>query len=178
MGIDAAFANVGIAVATLDITDPKNPVIAVEALRLIHTEGLKKRPKGVPRSADDLRRAREALYGIHDAIDSHEPDFVIAEVPFGSQSARASWALGISLGVLASIPNLIEVTPREVKAATGEKHADKDYMIEWAMGLYPNAPWQMRRFKGDLIQVSSSNEHTADAVAAIHAGIGQVLKRL
>lgn len=171
MGIDAAFSNVGIALATVDLTDPANPQVVVNDLHLIHTEGVKKRPRGVPRSSDDLRRAREALNGIQDKIRDFKPDVVIAEVPFGSQSARASWALGIIIGVLASIEGLVEVTPREVKTATGEPHADKDEMIEWAMTKHPEAPWAWRKFKGTLISVSSTNEHLADAVAAVYAGL-------
>lgn len=171
IGIDAAFSNVGLAVADVT-TSATGEILKVEVLdlRLIHTEAVKKRPKGVPRSSDDLRRAREAVTGIHEYIALWRPDRVVAEVPFGSQSARASWALGIAVGVLASIPNLIEVTPGQVKAATGEKHADKDEMIAWGIETYPDAPWAMRKLKGALVQVASTNEHLADALAAIHAG--------
>lgn len=175
LGIDAAFSNVGLALASIDITDPSHPIIEVTDLKLIHTESVKKRPRGVSKSADDMRRAREALQGINQAITDWEPDYVIAEVPFGSQSARSAWTLGIALGILASIPNLIEVTPREVKTATGEPHADKDHMIEWAMNRHPEAPWVMRKLKGNMVQVASTNEHLADAAAAIHAGLKSIL---
>lgn len=178
LGIDAAFSNVGFACVDVDFTNPKEPIVELVGLHIVQTEGLKKRPKGMPRSHDDLRRARESIEGIKHMVDTWAPDHIVAEVPFGSQSARASWALGIALGVLASIPDLIEVTPRDVKAATGEKHADKDMMIEWAMDLHPDAPWKMRKLKGNLIQVSSSNEHMADAVGACYAGFPVVLKRL
>jgi len=175
LGIDAAFSNVGLALASIDITDPAHPVIEITDLKLIHTEGAKKRPKGVSKSADDMRRAREALKGIQDAIRDWAPDHVIAEVPFGSQSARSAWTLGIALGILASIPNLIEVNPRQVKAVTGEPHADKDWMIDWAINKYPNAPWAMRKLKGEMVQIASTNEHLADATAAIHAGLKTIL---
>jgi Holliday junction resolvasome RuvABC endonuclease subunit len=173
MGIDAAFTNIGLALATVDLTDPANPVVDVIDLHLIHTAPMKKRPRGMPRSADDMRRAREAVNGIHEHIAKWQPDIIVAEVPFGSQSARASWALGIALGVLASIPDLVEVTPMEVKAMSGEKHADKDWMIEWAMDLHPNAPWVTRKLKGNIVQVAGQNEHLADAVGAIYAGLSK-----
>jgi Holliday junction resolvasome RuvABC endonuclease subunit len=171
MGIDAAFANVGIAVAEVDYADPRNPIVKVIGLHLIHTEGAKKRPRGVPRSSDDLRRAREIVDKIAIYKNLYNPDHIIAEVPFGSQSARASWALGIIIGVLSSIPNLIEVTPKQVKAASGEPAADKDWMIEWAMDKHPEAPWVMRKLKGNIVQVAGHNEHLADAVGAIYAGM-------
>lgn len=175
MGIDAAFANIGFALLELDTDTGDTKVLD---LYICQTEAVKKRPKGVPRSADDLRRAREAVEAIQLRTKLWQPDHIVAEVPFGSQSARASWALGIALGVLASIPSLIEVTPRDVKAATGEKHADKDMMIEWAMDKHPEAPWRMRKLKGNLIQVASSNEHMADAVGACYAAMPEVRRRL
>ena len=171
LGIDMAFSNVGLVLANVDLTDPDAPVINVEDMCLVHTESLKKRPRGLSKASDDLRRARESLQAIHTKIASWGPQVVIAEVPFGSQSARAAWGLGIAVGILASLEGLVEVSPREVKAATGEPHADKDYMIEWAMEKHPEAPWAWRKYKGTLISVSSTNEHLADALAAIYAGL-------
>lgn len=176
MGIDAAFANVGIAVADIDLTNAKQPVVTVVGLHLIHTEGAKKRPRGVPRSSDDLRRAREIVDRIATYRNLYNPDHIVAEVPFGSQSARASWALGIIIGVLSSIPNLVEVTPKEVKTASGEPAADKDWMIEWAMDRHPEAPWVTRKLKGNIVQVAGANEHLADAVGAIYAGLTKLLR--
>ena len=49
MGIDAAFSNIGLALAEFD---EKN--VKVLDLHLIKTEGLKKRPKGVPRSSSSV----------------------------------------------------------------------------------------------------------------------------
>ena len=178
MGIDMAFSNVGLAMCTVDLTNPANPKVVVQDLCCVHTESVKKRPRGLSKASDDLRRAREALSAIRAQIATWQPDVIVAEVPFGSQSARASWALGIAIGVLASIDDLVEVTPREVKVATGEPHADKSEMIEWAMDRHPEAPWAWRKYKGALISVASTNEHQADAVAAVYAGIPTIIKRL
>ena len=166
MGIDAAFANIGLALGVME-----DDVIVIKDLHLVHTEGLKRRPKGMTKSTDDLRRARECLSQVQQKIIEWQPDIIVAEVPFGSQSARASWSLGITIGVLAGIGDFIEVTPRQVKTATGEPNADKDMMIEWAMLKHPEAPWVMRKLKGNIVQVASTNEHLADAVGAIYAGI-------
>jgi hypothetical protein len=72
------------------------------------------------------------------------------------------------VGVLGGCPApLIELSPTEVKlAAIGSKTAGKEEMIEWAMGKYPYAPWIKRAGKP-----VAKNEHLADAVATIHAGI-------
>lgn len=178
LGIDAAFSNIGLALMSADMDD--QGVLSnffLEDLVLIHTAP-QKRKRGVPRSTDDMRRARESVDGIRAMIAKHQPDYIAAEIPFGSQSARASWALGIALGVLAGVDDLIQVTPLQVKAASGEKHADKDYMIEWAMGLYPDAPWRTRKLKGNLVQVAGVNEHLADAVGVVHAAAPTIALRV
>ena len=178
MGIDAAFKNVGFALTEMDLSHPKQAQVKLLDLDIVQTEGLKKRPKGVPKSADDMRRAREAVEAIRAKIIAWQPDFVVAEVPFGSQSARSAWTLGIALGILSSIDDLIQVTPRQVKAATGEDHADKEEMIAWAMHHHPDGPWKMRKLHGQYVQVAGVNEHMADAVAACYAAIPEIRARL
>lgn len=174
MGLDAAFSNVGFALTEIDLATGD---VEVLDLHIVQTEGLKKRPRGMPKSEDDMRRAREAVLAIRDKTLEWRPDYIVAEVPFGSQSARSAWTLGIALGVLSSIDDLIQVTPRQVKAATGEDHADKEEMIAWAMHLHPDAPWKMRKLHGDLVQVASVNEHCADAVAVCYAALPVIKTR-
>lgn len=118
----------------------------------------------------DLRRAQE-LVGAQ-LIAQQGRAIAIAEVPVGSQSARAMASYGICIGILASlrIP-LIEVTPNEVKlAGAGVKNATKDEMIQWAMKEFPNANWLTRRLHGEVVP-TDANEHLADAVGAIKAGV-------
>ncbi len=186
-GLDPAFSNIGMSLAMVDITNPNQPQVEILDLHLIHTAGVKKvkHIKGAPKSriskvrknTDDLRRAREGRHGIRLKLIEWELKYgpiraVLAEIPFGSQSARASWALGIAIGVIASIDHpLIELTPRQVKTASGDKDHDKADIIAWAMDLHPGAPWVMRKLHGVQVQVAGDNEHLADSVAAIHAGV-------
>jgi Holliday junction resolvasome RuvABC endonuclease subunit len=161
LGIDPSFANMGFARGAIDIDTME---ISIENLLLLKTES--QADKDVRKSSDDLRRAKE----LHSALMQQSKDcaLIMAEIPHGSQSARASWALGISVGVLAACPvPIIQLTALQVKMATvGRKQASKAEMIEWAVTKYPSAPWAIR--KGVPIQ---SNEHLADACAVIHAGI-------
>jgi hypothetical protein len=108
-------------------------------------------------------------------------DCVVAfgEIPSGAQHARSAFGFGVAVGVLASckIP-LFEVMPLETKlGSVGIKTADKPDIIRWAAELYPEAPWQRYEAptrgkkphaKGDL---HDDNEHVADAIAIVHAGI-------
>lgn len=165
VGLDPSLRNFGISIAEVDVETLE---VTVKEVRLVETEG--EAGKTVRKNSDDLRRARMSYEGMVDACKG--ASFAIAEVPVGSQSARAMLSCGLCIGVLAGCPiPLIEVTPSEVKlAAVGYKTATKDEMIEWAMKKHPEANWLMRKSKGALVPIAS-NEHLADATAAIYAGI-------
>tara|TARA_R100001086_G_C11837589_1_gene258256 strand:+ start:1281 stop:1841 length:561 start_codon:yes stop_codon:yes gene_type:complete len=165
-GIDPALRNFGLAKATYDTeTGELTPI----ALKLIETD--KDKGKQVRKNSDDLRRATEHCKAIHEWIS--DCNMVMVEIPVGSQSARACVSYGMCIGILSSIGvseykgRLIQVQPGEVKmAACDTKHASKDEMIEWATEKYPDLPWLKGRGGP-----GKKNEHLADAVAAIHAGI-------
>ena len=165
VGLDVAFANFGMARAKIDIDTALNLCVAVTDLKLLSTTGQDK--KVVRKSSDDLRRAREILAPMQDFCRGRA-SIAFAEVPHGSQSSRASWSLGISVGILASCPiPVIQVSALEVKMATvGKKTASKQDMIDWAVSQHPDVQW-LRHGK----KLVAANEHLADAVATIYAGM-------
>jgi Holliday junction resolvasome RuvABC endonuclease subunit len=167
VGIDPSLRNFGIVKAELDI---ENMSFKVTDMRLVESESNSKKEKVVRKNSDDLRRAKLLHEGFVEACQG--ASFAFVEVPVGSQSARAMASYGICVGVLAACPiAMIQVTPSEVKlAGTGYKTATKDEMIESAVNAHPYAPWLTRKVKGNL-ELLSSNEHLADAVFSIQAGI-------
>lgn len=166
LGIDPALRNFGFCVATIDVKNDK--IVDVENLILAKSED--EAGKKVRRNSDDLRRAKSLVEALQEACQGCS--LAIAEVPVGSQSARAMASYGICIGVLASCPiGLLEVTPTEVKVnAVGEKTATKQEMIEWAVNQFPKAPWLKRTVKGKET-LRNDNEHLADALGAINAGL-------
>lgn len=173
VGLDPSLSNFGIANVVLDLD---TMTFDIKALTLLETqpEKDKKLKKQVRKNSEDLDRAQILHKGL--IVGCKDAWIAIAEVPVGSQSARAMASYGVCIGILAACPiPLIQVTPNEVKiAATGIRTATKEEMIEWAMAKYPNAPWRLqtqngaKHRKGDP---KGDNEHLADAVAAIEAGI-------
>lgn len=165
LGIDPALNNVGLVLSEVDVN---NMTVNITDMFLLKTEN--QSGKVVRKNSDDLRRANE----IFEAVEDHcsRADIVMAEIPVGTQSARGAMSNGICVGVLASIKKpLIQVTPSEAKlVATGRKTATKAEMIEWATRMYPLAGWLQYKRGGKLLY-TDSNEHLADAVAIIHAGI-------
>jgi Holliday junction resolvasome RuvABC endonuclease subunit len=167
VGCDPSLRNFGLVKATLDIESLK---FKVDDMILVESEDDAKKQKTVRKNSDDLRRARLLYEGFQDACK--DASFAFVEVPVGSQSARAMASYGMCLGVLASHPiPMIQVTPTEVKkAGTGFATATKSEMIDAAVEAHPYAKWLTRKFKGELL-LTGDNEHLADALFAIKAGI-------
>ncbi len=102
-------------------------------------------------------------------IQNVKADLVVVELPpGGGQSASASRSLGISTTVCALLDQLcgrpvIFVTPRDVKeAATGDKEAEKDAIIDAVTKRFP----QISAHK------KTKQEHVADSVGCVLAWKG------
>lgn len=166
LGIDPSLRATGIA-AGLYMFDKAE--VVVDDLVLLTTE--RSTHRQIRRNSDDLRCAEELLFDLHDRIDYYKPNLIVAEIPSGAQSARASWTLGITLGLLATISMrnlmLIQVDARDVKQHfTGSKTASKRAIIDAAVRKYPALPWLTNRGK-----TTNANEHLADAVAILEYGV-------
>lgn len=168
IGIDLAFANVGLSLVGVDQAPDGSFKLDLLALRLITTSSDKDTRKVVRKSSEELRRAREIHAGIQGWINETGATLAFAEIPSGTQSASAARGLGIAVGVMACIQlPVLEVTPMEVKkaVATG-KAPSKAEIIAWATTRWPNANWL--RHNGRITQ---NNEHLADAAAVVVAGV-------
>ena len=171
MGLDPSIRHTGICVGRLIL--PQRRVI-IDDLALIDTE--KRSGKDVRQNSDDLRRAEEILAQIEARVAKHKVAFAISEVPTGAQSARAAWMLGMAVATLAALKlmrvPLIQVQPNETKlASVGSKTATKQQIIDWAYGKYPDLPWLTHRASKHPLKLTADNEHMADAIAVVHAGI-------
>lgn len=183
VGCDPSLTNWGLAIATYDLESKRLVIDHLELINPVVPTG-----KQVRQNSKDLETAKQLTEGTVNVARGAHAMFV--EVPVGSQSARAMASYGVCVGVLGALRGggiqFMEVTATEVKlAGYGQKTASKQQMIDWAANRHPEANWIRHRHsspgkpnsqgvivgaynKGDL---TSSNEHLADAVAAIHAGI-------
>ena len=164
MGIDPSLRNTGIAI--MKVNAENSGVFGVTDWILARTQP---GPLSQRKSSADFEAATVISSMIRNAVEQYQPRVVFAEIPSGTQSARASFALGITLGIMATmLPKPIEVTPQQTKLQSiGIRTATKGEMIEWATTAYPDAPWQ-RTSNG---RIMNANEHLADAVAVVHAGL-------
>ena len=134
----------------------------------INTE--KTTDKRVRASSDLISSCRDLYNGARRFIQEHAPVLIFAETPSGSQSASGMKSYGVSCFLLGTIvPSPIEVTPIEVKkASVGEKTASKKEMIAWAFKKHPELNWKMG---ADGLPQVTTEEHKADAVAVLYAGM-------
>lgn len=173
VGIDAAFANMGFAQVEIDGAGRVDCL----GLYLVTTEAIEDR-KVVRKSSTELRRAQELCKALAQHTIDRGAQFAFVEVPSGSQSASAARALGIAVGVLGScqVP-IIEVSPMEVKRIINPDRkvkVSKLDVIKWAMQKWPQAPWILHRNSGKTFkkgEPQNCNEHLADAMATVMAGI-------
>lgn len=91
---------------------------------------------------------------------------VMAEIPYGAQSARAAWSLGVSIGIIAALAynlpshkKFIGVKPGAVKTALGLR--SKRDIINWAVAEHPDLNWYHGKSGAITIDV---NNHMADAI--------------
>lgn len=168
LGIDPSMRNTGLALAEVNIATGEWQCRDLQLIQTKPGEG----GKTVRKSSEDLATGQTLHRGVMAFIEKHRPAFAVAEVPTGTQSARGSFSNGLCCGLLASLQvPMIEVSPTEVKlASAGHKHACKEEIIEWAVARAPDAPWLYRNLKGKRTPLAS-NEHLADALAAIAAGL-------
>ena len=161
MGIDPSMRNTGVAFA--EYIDGK---MQLTSLHLVTTD--KTKSKQIRMSSDTIARSRILYDFIQDLIAKNKPNLIFGETPTGSKSSSAMKSYGISCMLLASVnPPVIELNPTEVKmAALGSSGASKAQMIQWAVAKYPQANWIRRSGK-----ITAINEHLADAVAVLEAGI-------
>lgn len=168
-GLDGSFRNFGVATAWLDLDTLE---LEIKDLTIIKTQ--KGDKKTVRASSDNLRCATEIKEGVHAALDGVTTAFF--EVPSGGQDYNAVLGFGIVIGTYAALPVTgIEVSPSETKMlALGTRTGSKQEMIDWAFEKYPNAPWRIHQKNGATYKKgrpTKDNEHIADAVAIIEAGI-------
>lgn len=167
LGIDPSMNNFGYALALVN-TDTCQ--INYTGIKLISPPKPSKK-KTVRQNSVDLELAQYHFKELQKF--SKLADVICVEIPVGSQSARAMASYGICVGLLASLVDkpMIQVTPLEVKLnSVGTKTATKREMINWAFSQNNSLNWLTRTLNGDNILIDK-NEHIADAMAAIKAGV-------
>ena len=174
VGFDPAFANWGSVQAEYSAA---TGFVDVVDMQLCQTK--KNTSRSLYKKVDDFERAKILADFAHKQAQGGS--VVFSEMPIGTQSANAAWGLGTAMGVLSGVAlttPVIFVTVNQVKEVVGIKKPTKRDMIEWAHSTYPRANWFKVKRRGEMV-LTDKNEHLADALAVIHAGVkGEQFKQM
>lgn len=170
-GFDPSLTNWGCVRAVVKIENDMASIYSIQAVEVISTVADKR--KGVRKSTSDITRAKAIVNGLERFWDV---DYYFAEAPYGSQSFSAAVSYGLCIGILGALEAsgrpIHTLTPQEIKRfCTGDKDADKEAMMGWALTNYPSTLWPTQIRKGEVVPIKGQVEHLADALATIHTGI-------
>lgn len=113
---------------------------------------------------DTVRRVSEINIALLGLIQKWDVNYIVSELPHGSQSASAAVMIGICTGVMQTVADCLNIgiewysEADNKKAVTGRRSVSKQDMINAVKGLY-NVPWTAAKFR---------NEAIADAMAVYH----------
>lgn len=170
-GLDPSMSNWGIAIGELDLIEG---YLTINEIHVIHPS--KHKNTKLTQNVKDVLLAQD-LYKDNMHILS-DVDIIFAELPVGSQSARAMASYGICLGIVGALNvslgiEAIKVTPMDVKKVVGNNNPSKLDIIEWVMTNQPEVDFPTYKQKGVTYISAAKAEHMADAVVAIYAGCKQ-----
>ena len=162
VSIDPSMSNTAIVWGTIN----EDKTLNLQGYKIVHTE--KSGDKKVAVMVDRLDRIRDIFDAVDEVLNNFEPDFCFGELPSGSQSSQGAVGVGISLAILAKLPNLIHVTPMEVKKVIGAGIITKDQVMDYCLNKYPDFNFEKKK---DGSMVKARMEHLCDAIAICEAGI-------
>lgn len=167
-GLDPSMSNWGICIGMLDAFNGEFEVTEVHVIQPNKFKSEKK----MRQNTKDVLLAQD-LYKSNMAILT-DIDILFAELPIGSQSARAMASYGICLGIIGALnenlTEIIQVTPQAVKKVVGNDNPSKEEMIDWAIEQHPEIDFPKYKSKGMWYISNAKAEHMADALVAIYAG--------
>ena len=166
VGLDPSLSNFGAAKLELSFNDDLK-IVGHKLLDLGLSQTSPDKKKTRRKNEEDRGRAVEHYNFLKSFLQN--TDFVFCELPVGSQSARAMASYGICVGITASIElPFFVVSPHDVKlAACKNKQASKADMVAWGLHKFPHGNW----LKSSSQAALTKNEHIADALASIVAGV-------
>lgn len=165
-GMDPSLSNWGLVKAVYDAATGDIQVIDNRTITTTVDQN-----KTTRKNSKDIERTRKLFKEIRSFTS--DTRILFAEVPTGSQGARAMTSYGACIGLLGALEalglSLYQLDPKQAKkAVTGSPGASKAQMMEWALSVQPEVNWP-RKSNGSIN--AGLFEHQADALATIYAGV-------
>lgn len=159
LSFDPSLRNWGVTAAIYNTTSNQ---LYIKAGKVISSKPDKSK---IRQNTKDLNIAKYLFSELKDVYS--QADLIIAEVPHGSQSARAMVSYGVCIGVLGSLDSInkpfIQVAASDVKQIVGTVDTSKLEIIKWVKRRHPEVL--------DWMPCNTKAEHICDAIVAIYAAI-------
>lgn len=114
---------------------------------------------------DTVRRISEVNKKLKEIVDNHNINYILSELPHGSQSASAATMIGIVTGIIQTISDFEDIgiewySQGDVKKCLfGRQSVTKREMIEKIDELY-KVPWKDVKYRDEAIADSMGVFHT------------------
>ena len=106
---------------------------------------------------DTVRRVAEINQQLLKVIKEYNVNYILSELPHGSQNASAATMIGIVIGIMQTISNSKELGIEwygendSKKAVLGKQSATKQEMVDAISKLFPEMRWTGKKYKDEAI---------------------------
>lgn len=135
------------------IVDWNGVIVAAGCLKTV-PENKKQR---IRKGDDNVRRVNEISLALVKIIKKYNVNYIVTELPHGSQNAAAATMIGIVLGILETISVTMDIgiewymEADSKKAVLGKTASTKQEMIKAISKLFPDTPWKGVGFRDEAI---------------------------
>jgi Holliday junction resolvasome RuvABC endonuclease subunit len=101
-------------------------------------------------------RVSEIAVQLLEVIRRHNVSLIISELPHGSQNASAAISIGITIGILQTLSDSLNIPIQYLsegdskKALLGKRHAEKSETLDAIKKLY-NVTWSGTKFRDEAV---------------------------
>ena len=147
------------------IIEPPNNIIEVGCIKT----GAENKKRRIRKGDDTIRRVSEINHELLKVIRHHKINYILSELPHGSQNASAATMVGIVSGIAQTIADTLNLPIDWYSEGDAKKHllnkrsATKQETIDAIKSLY-HVPWFGIKYKDEAV---------ADALAIYHVALSE-----
>jgi Holliday junction resolvasome RuvABC endonuclease subunit len=123
--------------------------------------------KRIRKSDDTVRRIQDINIRLLQIVNKYSVDYILSELPHGSQNAQAALMMGAVPGMLQMLSDCLQI-PIEwysemdsKKALLGKKSATKQETIDKVKELFPALKWKKVKYVDEAVADAMSIYYTA-----------------
>lgn len=116
---------------------------------------------------DNTRRVSEIVQELHQLIAFHNVNYILSELPHGSQNASAAVMIGMTVGIIQTLADCLKL-PVEwysemdaKKCLLNKRSATKQETINAIDKNYPFTPWTYIKYKDEAVADALAIHHVA-----------------